>query len=130
MVNDPIGDMIIQIKNAGMSRKRVIEIPCSNLKEQVAGILVREKYLESVKRVGVAPREKLSITLKFISGDPLITGVKRISKPGLRWYVKKSAIPTVAGGSGIVVISTPKGVMTGKDAEKNGFGGEVICEIW
>jgi small subunit ribosomal protein S8 len=130
MVNDPIGDLLIQIKNASMASKRAIDVPYSKLKDAVAIILQKEGYVGSVTRVGEVPNAMLHIEIKYNETEPVITGVKRISKPGLRLYVTKREIPVVVGGMGTSIISTPQGVMTGKEAKKRGIGGEVMCTIW
>jgi small subunit ribosomal protein S8 len=126
MVNDPIGDMLIQIKNAAMAKKAVIELPYSKLKKALGDILLREGYVASVAKVGDDPKALLRIGINASA----ITDVKRVSKPGLLWYVNKSNIPTVLGGMGISILSTPAGLMTGKEAKKHGTGGELLCKIW
>lgn len=130
MVNDPIGDMLIQIKNASLAKKAGLELPYSKLKKALGDILVREGYVASVAKVGEDPKAMLKITIQYRDGVSVITDVKRVSKPGLRWYVNKSNIPTVVGGMGIAIISTPAGLMTGKEARKAGTGGELLCKIW
>lgn len=130
MVNDPIGDMLIQIKNAGLARKKTVILPYSNIKLAVATILTKEGYLVSAEKTGVAPKHQLKLVLKYEDQEPVITDVKRKSKPGLRIYVNKDAIQRVVGGLGIAIISTPKGIMTGAQAKKAGIGGELLCEIW
>lgn len=130
MVNDPIGDMLIQIKNAGAAKRKTLEIPYSGMKYAVATILVKEKYIEEAKKVGDNPKYRLLVTLRYDNGNSAITDVKRISKPGLRWYIDKGAIPTVVGGMGTAIISTSKGIMTGREAKRTGIGGELVCEIW
>jgi small subunit ribosomal protein S8 len=130
MVNDPIGDMLIQIKNASLAQNSVIEFPYSKLKAALGKILLDEKYVTSVTKVGTDPKANLRIEIKYINGTSVITGVARVSKPGLRWYVAKNKIPLVVGGMGIAILSTPQGVMTGSDAKKKGIGGELLCKIW
>lgn len=130
MVNDPIGDMLIQIKNAALAKKDVIEVPYSKLKKALGDILVREGYVTSAEKIGDDPKAMLKIKIQYRDGVSAVTDVKRISKPGLRWYVNKSNIPTVVGGMGIAVLSTPAGLMTGKEARKKGTGGELLCKIW
>ncbi|MFH0750068.1 MAG: 30S ribosomal protein S8 [Candidatus Gottesmanbacteria bacterium] len=126
MVNDPIGDMLIQIKNAVAAGRKSVDIPCSNMKAALAEILVGERYIESVKKTGVAPK----FILHMVLIESAISGVKRVSKPGLRWYIDKNAIPRVFNGMGTAIISTSKGLMTGRAAKKLGIGGELLCEIW
>jgi len=130
MVNDPIGDMLIQIKNAGTAGRKTLEIPYSGMKYALAIILVKERYIEEVKKVGDNPKYRLHITLRYDNGIHAITNVKRISKPGLRWYIDKGAIPIVVGGMGTAIVSTSKGMMTGREAKRTGIGGELLCEIW
>jgi small subunit ribosomal protein S8 len=130
MVNDPIGDLLIQIKNASMAKKTVIELPHSRVKMAVCKILSQEGYIGAVSKTGTDPKSVLRIVMKYKGNDPVITDLKRVSKPGLRWYVNREKIPTVVGGMGIAVISTPEGIMTGKDAKKKGIGGELLCTIW
>jgi small subunit ribosomal protein S8 len=130
MVNDPIGDMIAQIKNAKMAGIRVIKLPYSQMKHNVANIMQKEGYLVSVEKIGDAPKNSLKIELKYHGNDPVLTDVKRKSKPGLRVYVGKAMIEKVIGGMGISIISTPLGIMTGSEARKRGIGGELLCEIW
>jgi small subunit ribosomal protein S8 len=130
MVNDPIGDLLAQIKNASMARVTVIEVPHSRLKMALSKILFTEGYIGTVERVGKEPKTMIKILLKYANNEPVITGLKRISKPGLRWYVNKDKIPTVVGGTGVAIVSTPQGLMTGRDAKKKGIGGELLCTIW
>ena len=130
MVNDPIGDMLIQIKNAGLARKKTVILPYSHIKLAVAQILIKEGYIASAEKTGEAPKNQLKMVLKYDDDAPVITDVKRMSKPGLRIYVKSGAIPRVVGGLGIAILSTPKGIMTGAAAKKAKLGGELLCEIW
>jgi small subunit ribosomal protein S8 len=130
MVNDPIGDLLIQIKNASMAGKLAIEVPHSRLKFDVAKILSEERFIGTVSKTGTDPKTQIKIAMRYNGKVPVITDVKRISKPGLRLYVNKNMIPTVVGGLGIAIISTPEGVMTGKSAKKKGIGGEILCTIW
>ncbi len=130
MVNDPIGDMLIQIKNASLARNPVIELPYSKLKMALGKILLEEGYIASIAKVGTDPKANLQVGIKYANGTSVITGVKRVSKPGLRWYVAKNKIPQVVGGMGIAILSTPFGIMTGSQAKKKGIGGELLCKIW
>lgn len=130
MVNDPIGDLLIQIKNASMAGRRSINLPYSRLKHAVADILSREGYVGSVAKSGEGTRQSLTVEIKYQDGAPAVTDVKRISKPGLRHYVKSQKIPTVVGGMGIAIVSTPQGIMTGKEAKTRGVGGELLCTVW
>lgn len=130
MVNDPIGDMIIQIKNAGLSGRDNISLPYSKVKNKIAEILKNEGYIKTVSIEGEKPKMFLKIFLKYENKKSVITDVKRRSKPGLRIYINKRLIPNVVGGLGIAIISTSQGIMTGSEARKQGLGGELLCEIW
>lgn len=130
MVNDPVGDMLIQIKNAYMAGKSVVVLPHSKLKEAVAKILMQEGYVLSVSAVGEQVKRSLELRLRYEGSVPALTDLKRKSKPGLRVYVGSHAIPTVVGGMGIAIVSTPLGIMTGKQARNKHIGGEVLCEVW
>ncbi len=131
MVNDPIGDMLIQIKNASMAGRPAVSLPYSNAKMAVASVLVQTGYLAKSAKEGEGPHAMLELRLAYEEENtPAVSGVKRISKPGLRCYVGKKEIPLVMGGMGTAIISTPEGVMTGQEARKRGLGGEVLCEIW
>ena len=130
MVTDPIGDMIIQIKNAGMAGNRTVTLPYSKAKERIGKILVEEGYLTHIEKIGEPPKANLRIELRYIDGIHAIDGLKRMSKPGIRLYVDKHSIPSVMGNIGISIVSTSKGIMTGSDARKQGIGGELLCEIW
>ena len=130
MVNDPIGDMIIQIKNAAMAGRRDVMLPYSGVKMALAQTLLKEGYITTVEKIGEAPKFQLRMTLAYQNDTPVVTNVKRKSKPGMRVYIGKHEIPMVVGGMGIAILSTPKGIMTGKEAKKLGIGGELLCEIW
>lgn len=130
MVNDPIGDLLIQIKNAAAAGKRSLELPSAKIKLALAQILVKEGYIVLAEEVGMKPKAKLRIVLKYNDKMPAITGVKRMSKPGLRLYVGRQQIPSVVGGMGIAILSTSQGIMTGSEAKKKGLGGELLCEVW
>ncbi|MBI4066494.1 30S ribosomal protein S8 [Candidatus Gottesmanbacteria bacterium] len=130
MVNDPIGDMLAQIKNAYMAGKPVVAIPHSKMKEAVVRILAEEGYLASVAVKGEQVRKRLELTLRYEGSASALTDLKRKSKPGLRVYVGMSAIPSVVGGMGVAILSTPQGIMTGKQAKSRHIGGELLCEVW
>lgn len=130
MVNDPIGDMLIQIKNAALAGKSTIELPYSKLKMALGALLKDEGYIASVEKTGTDPKAQLRVGIRYVNGVSVITDVKRVSKPGLRWYVNKRMIPQVVGGMGIAILSTPQGIMTGTAAKKKGIGGELLCKIW
>ena len=135
MLSDPIADLLSGIKNAYLVDKEGIEVPYSKIKENLTKILVKKGYIKSSKSNPPAGgqssnKKTLILTLKYKDKKPVLTNIKRISKPGVRIYVKKEKIPRVLSGLGTVILSTPKGLMTGKEARKKGLGGEVICEIW
>lgn len=130
MVNDPVGDMLTQIRNAAMARRKSLELPYSRMKMSVAQILHNEGYIGAISKVGEGIHAQLRIEVKYVDKLPAVTGMKRVSKPGLRWYVNKHMIPTVVGGMGIAILSTPQGVMTGQEAKKRGIGGELLCTVW
>jgi len=113
-----------------MANKHVIEVPHSRLKMEVCKILSKEGYIGSVEKTGTDPKAMIKITIKFVNNESVITDIKRISKPGLRQYVNHEKIPIVLGGMGMAILSTPMGLMTGKDAKKKGTGGELLCTIW
>lgn len=126
MVNDPLSDLLTRIKNGYMAGKADVIVPWSRLKQTVADVLVREGYLGQAK----VENGILNLKLKYDQKTPALTEVKRVSRPSLRVYVRKSELPRVLGGLGTAVVSTPAGIMTAKEARKKGLGGEVICEIW
>jgi small subunit ribosomal protein S8 len=129
VVNDPIGDMLIRIKNGYLARKNVVEVPYSRMKEEIANLLVKEGYLKKFK-IENLKFKILKLELKYEGKRPAIEGVKRISKPGVRIYAKAGEIPKVKYGFGITIVSTSKGIMTGREAKKKNLGGEVICQVW
>lgn len=130
MVNDPVGDMLVRIKNAYLAGKAMVHLPHSKTKRAVAQILAQEGYLASVAETGKPPKKTLTLTLHYDSGKPRMTDIKRKSKPGLRVYVGAGNIPVVVGGMGTAILSTPQGIMTGKVAKKKHIGGELLCEVW
>lgn len=130
MMTDPIADMLIRIKNASMARKKAVVVPYSKVKEKVAMIMQQEGYVGSIEKKEEGIRSYLVIELKYINKRPVITNMRRESKPGLRKYVAKDAIPNVLGGIGISILSTSSGIMSGREAKKKGIGGELICTIW
>lgn len=130
MVNDPIGDLLTQIKNAAMAHKKSVDLPYSKMKMALSKILVDEGYLLSAKQEGQIPKARLLLELSYKDKEPVLTDLKRISRPGMRLYSGASRIPLVVGGMGIAIISTPKGLMTGKTAREQRVGGELLCEIW
>ena len=131
VVNDPIADMLTRIRNAQIAKHDVVVLPASNTKKAIAKILLAEGYVKSVDFIDEAPQGSIKITLKYVNGkQPVIAGLKRISKPGLRVYARHEELPKVLGGLGIAIISTSKGLMTDKEARKEMIGGEVLAYIW
>lgn len=131
-VNDPIADMLTRIRNAYMARHMNVAVPASKIKQAIAEILVREGYIKAyeIQQLGT-PFDHLVLTLKYTADkQPVITGLKRVSRPGLRVYSKRSEIPRVRNGLGVSILSTPKGVMTGREAWQQGVGGEILCYVW
>ena len=130
-VTDPIADMLIRIRNASMARHRELTLPSSRIKRDIARILVEEGFIESYDTAQDGVQELLTIRLKYVEGrTPVVSGLKRISKPGLRVYARKTEIPRVLGGLGTAILSTSHGIMTGQAARKLNLGGEVLCYVW
>lgn len=128
-MTDPISDMLTRIRNGLAAKHDDILIPSSKLKFKLASILEKERYVGQIKEVDVAGKKNIKIKLRYENNKPSINSIKRVSKPGLRVYCGKDELPNVLQGYGVSIISTPQGLMTNKDARKNGIGGEVICEI-
>ena len=129
-MTDPIADMLTRIRNAKQNRNTSCEVPASKVKEEIARILKDEGFIEDYKIEGETAHRTMILTLKYKNKESVITGLKRISKPGLRVYAKAEELPTVLNGLGIAIISTSKGIMTDKEARRNSLGGEVIAYIW
>lgn len=129
-MTDPITDMLNQIKNAEAVGKTEVLLPLSNLKHEIAMMLSKEGFVGEIKKTTKGKIKQLKIGLKYENGVPALEGAKRVSKPGQRIYVKANEIKKVRGGFGVAVISTPKGLMSGKDAKKAKLGGEVLLEVW
>ena len=132
VVNDPIADMLTRIRNAQVARHDAVVLPASNTKKAIAKILLSEGYVKAVDYIDDGLQGEIKITLKYLNGkqQPVIAGLKRISKPGLRVYARCEELPRVLGGLGIAIISTSKGLMTDREARKNDVGGEVLAYIW
>jgi small subunit ribosomal protein S8 len=130
-VSDPIADMLTSIRNACKAKHKKVDVPSSSLKIEVAKVLLREKYVNNFKTIDDRKQGVLRIYLKY---DPqnksVISGIRRVSTSGRRIYVDKNHVPRVLGGMGTAVLSTPKGVLTDKEAHAEGVGGEVLCHIW
>jgi small subunit ribosomal protein S8 len=130
-VNDPIADMLTRIRNACMVRHTTVAMPSSKMKVAIAEILKREGFIRDFQIEEGQPFDTIQITLKYTSDRrPVITGLKRVSKPGLRIYTGRADIPRVRNGLGLSILSTPKGVMAGHEAWQEHVGGEVLCYIW
>ena len=133
VVSDPIADMLTRIRNANKARRNEVFVPSSKLKQELARVLTEEGYLASyeIEHPADSPGEVLRLQFKVRPDrQQVISGIKRISKPGLRIYARKTEIPRVLGGLGLVVLSTSMGVMSGRQANKAGLGGEVLCYVW
>ena len=129
-MTDPIADLLNRIRNAQAVLHPQVTLPFSNLKYEIAKILEKQGFVAEVEKKGKKMRRTIEVTLKYAENLPVISGLKRISKPGQRIYKKAKEIKPVKGGYGMAVISTPKGLMTDKEARKKKLGGEIICEIW
>jgi len=128
---DPIADMLTRIRNALVVKHSYVEVPASQVKKAIADLLVQEGFVASAEYEGEGVEKKIKIVLKYAeNGQKVISGIKRISKPGLRVYCGASELPTVLNGLGIAVISTSKGIMTDKEARAKNLGGEVIAYVW
>lgn len=130
-MTDPIADLLTRVRNANMVNHEKVELPASKMKKAIADIFKTEGYVKDCEFIDDGKQGIIRIYLKYGSNkEKVITGLKRISKPGLRVYANKEEIPRVLGGLGTAVISTSQGIMTDKEARKKGLGGEVICYIW
>lgn len=128
-LSDPIADMLTRIRNAQLARKKYVLIPFSKIKQSITSVLQEEGYITAYNINNINNIAYIQIDLKYYAGSPVIDSIKRISRPGMRIYKSVSEIPDVLNGLGVSIISTSKGVMTGKKAKKIGAGGEVICEV-
>ena len=130
-VSDPIADMLTRIRNASRARHTDVLVPKSRTKDAIARILKDEGFIEDFDETQDGPRSFIRIRLKYVDGKaPVVSGLKRVSKPGLRVYATKTEIPRVLGGLGIVIVSTSQGIMTGAQARKAQLGGEVLAYVW
>ena len=132
MTSDPIADMLTRIRNANTAKHDTVDVPCSKMKVSIAEILLKEGYIKKFDMIDVDGISMIHITLKYGAdkNEKIITGLKRISKPGLRVFASKEELPRVLGGLGIAIVSTNKGVMTDKEARKENVGGEVLAFVW
>ena len=129
-VTDPVADLLTRIRNACRAKHRRVDIPSSTLKSAVVKILLEQKYVSNYTVLTDGKQGILRVNLKYHEGKPVIQGLRRVSKPGLRQYRGKDDLPRVLGGLGTVIISTSKGVMTGAQAKKQNIGGEVLAYVW
>lgn len=129
-ITDPISDLVVRVKNANTRKHRSLSVPYSVKKEAIVKLIEREGYISSYSVEGEGVKKSLVITLKYKKNQSAIVGIKRVSKPGLRVYVKSDEIPAILSGYGTVIISTSKGLMTGTEARKENVGGEIIAYIW
>lgn len=131
MTSDPIADMLTRVRNAITARHPKVDVPASKLKAEIARILKEEGYIANFKVAEEGVKRVIKIYLKYgPNNSPVITQIERVSRPGCRVYVGQDDIPRVQGGLGINILTTPRGVMTGKHARKEGVGGELLCQIW
>lgn len=132
--SDPIADMLTRVRNAVTGRQQLVSMPSSKIKVEIAKILHSEGYLDEFEESEADARKTLRLKLKYVgerrARKPVITGIKRVSRPGRRTYVGKTDIPWVRSGMGVAILTTPKGVMTGARAKQLGVGGELLCEVW
>ena len=130
-MTDPIADMLTRIRNAMAVDKRFVDIPSSNMKKRIAFVLKEEKYIEDFMFINDGVKSSVRVLLKYdYHGKAVISGIERISKPGLRVYVGQNQIPRVLDGLGISILSTSKGVISNKAAKRLGVGGEILCNVW
>ena len=130
-ISDPIADMLTRIRNAIMARHDFVLIPMSRMKLSITRILKEEGFISDYEVLRGKPYRVIKLHLKYSDKkQPVLSGLERVSKPGLRVYVQRPEIPRIYGGIGIAIVSTPKGVMTGQQARRRGLGGELLCSIW
>lgn len=132
MVNDTISDMLTRLRNANLARHQIVQVPATKMTRNIASILFEEGFIQNFEETGGDFDKQLLLSLKYRGKhrQPIITALKRVSKPGLRVYANRKELPRVLGGLGIAVISTSQGVMTDNKARHHGLGGEVLCYIW
>jgi len=129
-LTDPVGDMIARIINAQLRNHKKVELPSSNFKAKIADVLKNEGYIIDYKTFSELNKSKLEISLKYHYGNPVISSIQRVSKPGRRIFSSAESLPIINNGLGIAIVSTPKGVMTDIDARKQKIGGEIICKVF
>ncbi len=130
-MTDPVADFLTRVRNAIRAKQQKVDVPASKLKTEIARILKEEGYISNFKATEENGQKLLRVYLKYSnSNEAAISNLERISKPGCRVYVGRTEIPRVLGGLGINILTTPRGVMTGREARKQGVGGEVLCQVW
>jgi small subunit ribosomal protein S8 len=132
VVNDTISDMLTRLRNANLAKHQIVEVPSTKMTRNIASILLEEGFIQSFEEVGESFNAQLLLSLKYKGKNrqPVITALRRVSKPGLRVYANRKELPRVLGGLGIAVMSTSQGVMTDSKARHQGLGGEVLCYVW
>jgi small subunit ribosomal protein S8 len=132
VVNDTIADMLTRVRNANLARHQIVQVPSTKMTNNIASVLLEEGFIQNFEEVGEPLNKQLLLSLKYKGKErePVITALKRISRPGLRVYANRKELPRVLGGLGIAVISTSRGVLTDNKARHQGLGGEVLCYIW
>ena len=132
MVNDTISDMLTRLRNANLAKHQIVEVPSTKMTRNIANILLEEGFIQSFEEIGENFNAQLLLSLKYKGKNrqPVITALRRVSKPGLRVYANRKELPRVLGGLGIAVVSTSQGVMTDSKARHQGLGGEVLCYVW
>ncbi len=132
MVNDTISDMLTRLRNANLAKHQIVEVPSTKMTRNIASILLEEGFIQSFEEIGESFNAQLLLSLKYKGKNrqPVITSLRRVSKPGLRVYANRKELPRVLGGLGIAVMSTSQGVMTDNKARHQGLGGEVLCYVW
>jgi len=130
MVTDPVADFLTRIRNGNMAGLEAVEAPASRIKANIAKVLKDEGYIRNFRLVRAGTKHYLRVYLKYEGTEKAITGIRRISTPGLRRYVDVDSIPRVLNGAGTVILSTPQGVITGREAKKSRVGGEILCSVW
>ena len=129
MVNDTIADMLTRVRNANLARHKIVQIPSTKMTKSISAVLLEEGFIQDFEEVGDGINRQLLLSLKYKGkeGEPVITALKRISRPGLRVYANRKELPRVLGGLGVAIVSTSKGVLTDNKARHQGLGGEVLC---
>jgi len=132
VVNDTIADMLTRVRNANLARHKIVQIPSTKMTRSITSVLLEEGFIQDFEEIGEGIDRQLLLSLKYRGkeGDPVITALKRISRPGLRVYANRKELPRVLGGLGVAIISTSRGVLTDNKARHQGLGGEVVCYIW